>query len=111
VLFIEDAMATLKSSYQSFPKSIQRVVDEIVKRVQPQSLILFGSRARGDHRENSDFDFAIHRRKCSDDEWNRLLIDLEEEPWSLYKIDLVELDKLGDEYKSAIAREGIVIYG
>lgn len=38
---------------------LKRVVDAIVTSVQPDGVILFGSRARGDFRAGSDFDLAI----------------------------------------------------
>jgi len=38
---------------------LERVVQAIVASVQPDGVILFGSRARGDFRADSDFDLAI----------------------------------------------------
>jgi len=38
---------------------LERVVQAIVTAVQPDGVILFGSRARGDFRADSDFDLAI----------------------------------------------------
>ena len=38
---------------------LRRVVDAIVTSVQPDGVILFGSRARGDFRADSDFDLAV----------------------------------------------------
>jgi excisionase family DNA binding protein len=38
---------------------LERVVQAIVTSVQPDGVILFGSRARGDFRADSDFDLAI----------------------------------------------------
>jgi len=42
---------------------IARLVDDIVKEVQPEAVYLFGSRARGDAREESDFDLLIIERE------------------------------------------------
>jgi uncharacterized protein len=39
----------------SFEVAIQRIVAEL----QPEKIILFGSRARGDARENSDYDVLV----------------------------------------------------
>ena len=104
-------MATKSADYFKLPKSVQQVADEIIKATSPRQLILFGSRARGDQRENSDFDFAVDLRQCSEDSWNRLIVDIEEEPWCLYKIDLVELEKMGMDYRLEIEKDGILIYG
>jgi len=38
---------------------ITEIVDRIVERAQPDKVILFGSRARGDARPNSDFDVLV----------------------------------------------------
>ena len=38
---------------------IQFMVQAIVDEVDPDQVILFGSRARGDHRENSDIDLIV----------------------------------------------------
>ena len=38
---------------------IRRMVQAIVEEVAPEQVILFGSRARGDYRENSDIDLLV----------------------------------------------------
>ena len=38
---------------------IAQIVDRIVETAQPDKVILFGSRARGDARANSDFDVLV----------------------------------------------------
>jgi predicted nucleotidyltransferase len=92
------------------PKSLQNVLAEIVTKAQPQSIILFGSRAQGAHRENSDFDLAVLGRTCTDAEWTRLWLDLTEGPWTLFSIDLVEFEKLDPKYQAQILNEGKKLY-
>ena len=53
---------------------------------------------------------VVFGRQCSESVWNNLLIDIAEEPHSLYSIDLVEFEKLGEEYRTNISREGKVLY-
>lgn len=38
---------------------LQEIVRRIVEKVKPTSIYLFGSRARGDHDESSDYDIAL----------------------------------------------------
>ena len=38
---------------------LQEIVGKIVERFQPRRIILFGSRARGDHRRDSDLDLFV----------------------------------------------------
>ena len=57
------------------------MVDRIVKRFSPASIILFGSQARGDARKWSDIDLMVIMDKCMDRrqtaiEIRRLLRDL-----------------------------------
>ena len=41
------------------PEELERMVRQIVERVDPVAIYLFGSRARGDVREDSDYDLMI----------------------------------------------------
>lgn len=38
---------------------LDHIVSTIVKRFDPERIVLFGSRARGDHRPDSDFDLFV----------------------------------------------------
>jgi uncharacterized protein len=86
------------------------VVHEVIRIAQPEKIILFGSRARGDARENSDFDIGVQGRSCSEDAWNRLIVDIMEEPYTLYPIDLVEIEKLTEAYQDRINQEGVLLW-
>ncbi len=97
--------------FNSLPDSVQKVIKSLIEQVGPQKIILFGSRARGDHRENSDFDIAVMGRKNSEREWNEALTMIEETPITLHPIDIVEFEKLSDEYQSNIREEGKILYG
>jgi predicted nucleotidyltransferase len=54
-----------------YPASLRELVRQIVMAVRPLKIILFGSRARGDARLDSDYDLAVvmpegaHRRHTS----------------------------------------------
>ena len=102
--------STLSDAYQVLPDSIKVLVQRIIHDINPEEIILFGSRARGDHRVNSDFDLAIKAKKIPADAWARLQIDLQEEPITLYQVDLVDFSQMDDRYKSQITREGKALY-
>ncbi len=53
-----EAMASYPAGERS-ASELERIVDAIVTSIQPDGVILFGSRARGDDRADSDFDLAI----------------------------------------------------
>jgi uncharacterized protein len=97
------------AQFQNLPQSIQNFLKHCVKLVEPKKIILFGSRARGNFRENSDFDIAVQGLKFPE-QWSKLLVDLENESFTLYKIDLVRIDQLNDDYLRNINNEGLSLY-
>ncbi len=69
-------------------------------------VILFGSRARGDHRRASDIDLAVCGGNIS-----RFVLDVEEETSTPLRYDVVNLDSaVQKELKEAIEAEGRVLY-
>jgi predicted nucleotidyltransferase len=44
---------------------LSRIIDIIVQTFDPDTIILFGSRARGDAREDSDFDICVLKKGIS----------------------------------------------
>ena len=47
------------------PEVLRRLVDIIVREADPEAIILFGSRARGDARADSDIDLLVIEREPS----------------------------------------------
>ena len=45
------------------PELVQQIVDRIVKAADPEKIVLFGSRARGTHRPDSDIDLLVITNK------------------------------------------------
>jgi predicted nucleotidyltransferase len=74
-----------------------------------EKLILFGSRARGDFSKNSDIDIAIScpNAKFSDLSYFNNILD---NPPTLLSIDLVDYDRLDNNFKNKINQEGVVLY-
>lgn len=98
------------TTFQKLPDSIKNVIKLIIQKIKPNEIILFGSRARGDHRENSDFDIAIKAPTLASADWARLQLELEEEPITLCRVDLVDFNQLNDDYKKRISSEGKKLY-
>lgn len=103
-------MAQLTSLFNQFPESIKNLIQLTVTSISPDQLILFGSRARGTHRENSDFDIAV-KGAIDLKEWARLKTRLDDEAISLHSVDLVLHESLSDDYQKNISTEGKLIYG
>lgn len=69
-------------------------------------MILFGSRARGTHRERSDIDIAVYGGNFDSFYW-----DIKENVHSLLIFDIVEADgDISEELREEIVKDGVVIY-
>lgn len=99
----------LSPHFQQLPKSIQNLLQYGIKLTGPQEIILFGSRARGDHHENSDYDIAF-KALTKPKNWSRFLIDFEEEALTLQKIDILLYEEATDEYRKNIDNDGVLLY-
>lgn len=89
---------------------IELVYEQIVsfaREAGARRVVLFGSRARGTNLPKSDIDIAIEG--CRD--FAALEERLQEELWSLLKIDVVNLDgPLSESLRQEIAGDGKVLY-
>ena len=71
--------------------------------------VLFGSRARGDNKERSDYDVAIFGNVSPEDKLH-IFLRCEDLP-TLLKIDLAYINELAqDKFLENILKEGIVFY-
>ena len=74
------------------------------------TVILFGSRARGNPRSNSDFDFAIDAPKADHNQWVLFRDVIKHHAPTLLPIDLVDLSEpIGSQFRSVIQDEGRVL--
>ncbi len=77
-----------------------------VKRV-----LLYGSRARGDAQDRSDFDVAIEAPGMTHQDWARFALEIQEKFPSLCRLDLLSLKPDTPEaLRRRIQNEGIVLY-
>lgn len=92
----------------SLPDKIRHsLLNEISKHPEIKKVILFGSRARGDYRPNSDIDLAIYYEGKLP---SGLYSDLDEAA-GIYKIDVVYMQNITNKkLQSNIDHEGITIY-
>ncbi|GHV81255.1 hypothetical protein AGMMS49944_30460 [Spirochaetia bacterium] len=98
---------------------IDQIVNTIVSTVAPDKIILFGSYARGDYRENSDIDILILKKglKNERDVTNTLYMEFFDKkittPVDLIAIDYDKYNKLNNDigyiYKT-IKQEGKILY-
>lgn len=87
------------------PQVLQEICELAVK-YGVEQVILFGSRARGDHWAKSDIDLAIRGG-----DGVRFALDVEAHASTLLTFDIVDLNEaIAPELRDSIAREGVVLY-
>ena len=95
-------------------QGLERVIDEIVQAARRsldlRCVILFGSRARGDARLDSDLDLAFEHRS-SDAEWAEFVNRMRDEAPTLLSLDLLDLARVEPALRARIAREGRRVHG
>jgi len=94
-----------------------RFLDRLVRALQPERVVLFGSRARGDYRPTSDFDLLIVSKRFQNVRWidrAALAIRLWDLPLDLEAICLTpkEFRRRSKEISLVreAVREGVVVY-
>ncbi|HET8687193.1 MAG TPA: nucleotidyltransferase domain-containing protein [Methanosarcina sp.] len=100
-------MSSLSPIYQKSIQDLKSLVFETLKE-ENVTIILFGSRARGDFSRVSDIDIGVLPGKNFD---RRKLVFLKERIENLnipYKVDLVDLSRVSEVFKEKALREGIV---
>jgi len=99
---------------------IDKIIPLIVTLASPDQIVLFGSYARGDYKENSDIDLLIIKKNLKNErEMNNKLYKAFYENKISIPIDLISIDynkymelnnEIGFIYKT-IKEQGKVIYG
>jgi predicted nucleotidyltransferase len=98
-----------KASVTRETEIITDIVDRLSHFPAVESVRLYGSRARGDADEKSDFDIAIAAPNADRAQWQAILdsIDAVE---TLLEINAVRLEETGGEFRERIVNEGKVLY-
>ncbi|MCC8160163.1 MAG: nucleotidyltransferase domain-containing protein [Oscillospiraceae bacterium] len=90
----------------NLPENVFKDISLFAENRGVEKVILFGSRARGNHSERSDIDIAV-----SGGDFDGFYWDIKEKTRSLLMFDVVDLNKkISDELDGIIKKEGIVIY-
>ena len=102
----------------NFEKEIESITAQIIEKYKPDTIILFGSAARGDITVDSDADFLIIKKRTPHygadriRELNRLINRDIAVDFLIYRPD--EFEKrlsMGDPFLKSIIKEGRVLYG
>lgn len=90
------------------PENLAAQLADLARRHGAQRLVLFGSRARGDHKDRSDIDLAVYGMP----EASRSLfwLDAEELP-TLLKFDIVHvMPSMDPVFLNNIEKDGVTLY-
>lgn len=100
---IDEFWNTLKKGGKEFIFSKPEILDKIIEKIKsdcdPERIVLFGSRARGDAHKNADIDIAVEkpRKPIS-------VLDI------IAPIDIVGLDNANSDLRDRIEKEGVIVY-
>jgi len=91
-------------------EELKVIVEPVARKYGVNKIYLFGSVARGDYNEDSDYDFCIERGKIEClFELSGFFKDLREAVGS--EIDMVTTKSVNREFLNTIMTEGVKIYG
>lgn len=93
-----------------FPPGINRLIAFAVQSLNPKKIILFGSRARGEARKNSDYDLAFVLEGEGKIRWARFIAEASDAPLTLCPIDFVNWDDAPQALQEEITQQGVVLY-
>lgn len=95
--------------YESSLELLKNIVRDVFEG-EDVTVILFGSRARGDYLETSDMDIGIFPRGEMDKSKIALLREKIENSNIPYKVDVVDLSQASKEFTDQVLKEGVVIW-
>ena len=74
----------------------------------PTRILLFGSRARGDHHSRSDYDIAVEPDRTLNANWAQFWNLFDEAPPTIFKIELINLSaNLSESFRTQIEAAGL----
>lgn len=91
------------------PPSVQRVIDRGVRDLNPERIVIFGSRGRGDSHPTSDFDIAFFGVE-NISAWPHFAADMIYEPPTLYHLDVMRYEMIPPEMQASVDEDGKVVY-
>ena len=88
------------------PNRVFQDITVFAKKYNVDKIILFGSRAKGTHRERSDIDIAVLGGDFDGFYW-----DIKENAWTLLMFDIIDLsERISEELRQEIEKYGVTIY-
>ncbi|OAG26930.1 nucleotidyltransferase family protein [Thermodesulfatator autotrophicus] len=89
---------------------LTEIIDFIVRKLDPEKIILFGSQAKGTARLGSDFDLVVVGKASLDFRSERKLKEELDRIAGLYTVDLLFWNKISPEFRKIILKTGEIVY-
>ncbi len=94
------------SKHSGIRQEVIREIQALAERYGIESVVLFGSRARGDYRRTSDIDLAVQGG-----DFAPFALDVDEFTDTLLKYDIVDMGRpVNPELLESIQKEGLCFY-
>lgn len=88
---------------------LNKTINIIKENLNPQKIIMFGSRAKGKSKFYSDFDLAMDMKR-PDLQTRRMLEEKIEDIKGLYSVDLVFLNSVDEKFRNLVLKTGKIVY-
>lgn len=88
---------------------LNNTVKIIKENLNPLKIFIFGSRAKGKSKINSDFDIAIDMKR-PDIRTQRIVKEKIDDAAGLYSIDLIYLNSVEKNFRDLVLKTGLVVY-
>ena len=102
-------MKSKTTVYESSLELLKSVIKDVFKG-EHVTVILFGSRARGDYLQTSDLDIGILPGKDMNKNKITLFREKIENSNVPYKVDLIDLSQTSKEFTDKVLEEGVLIW-
>lgn len=99
----------MKDTKKREDEILKNVINILRNHINPPRIILFGSRAEKELRKKADFDIAVDEEMLNIRKL-RILKDEIEKVTGLYKVDIVFLKSVDEDFRDIILKTGKVIY-
>jgi predicted nucleotidyltransferase len=100
---------SIQEKMQNLPEHLNYIIALAdAKNLEVKKIWIYGSRARGNARENSDFDLAFDIGNSR--YWSSFVTEIEDDPPSLYRYDLIDINTADKSLRKSIELEGVPIY-
>jgi len=102
-------MESKTAVYESSLELLKSLIKDVFKG-EHVTVVLFGSRARGDNLETSDMDIGILPGKDMNKDKITLFREKIENSNVPYKVDLIDLSQTSKEFTDKVLKEGILLW-